>query len=95
MIHHRKDLPSFDPKKLRLPRSPRVLELHAQRYTAAGDDEWLNVWVVVDALTPVQRKDFAWTIPIQTAILRELARQDDERFPVLFFRERADWKGIG
>lgn len=93
MIHRRKDLPIFDPKKMRLPSTPRVLELVAQRYTAPGEEEWLNVWVVLDALTRQQQADFSWTIPIRAAIRRELARQDDERFPVLRLRLKSEWKG--
>lgn len=93
MIHRRKDLPILDPRKMRLPRDPRVLELVAERYTAPGEDEWLNVFVVVDALTAEQETDFSWTIPIRAAIRKELVRQDDERFPVLRLRLKSEWTG--
>ncbi len=93
MIRRRKDLPILDPKKLRLPKQPRVVELHVQPYEEPSGDESLSIYVVVDALLPEQRKDFAWTIPVRRAIVRELERLDDDRLPVLFIRLKSEWKG--
>ena len=90
MIHRKQESPTFDPKALRLPSSPKIVELRGESMSGSNGEEALRVWVVVESLTKKQRTDYGWTLPIRRAICRELDRMQDERLPVLFVRLKSD-----
>src|SRR5215207_5422043 len=57
----------LDPATLRLPKSPRVLEIRHEPYTDWAGDEALRVWVVLSDDTSEAQRRWARIAPIDQA----------------------------
>lgn len=88
----------LDPKVLKLPDKPRVLEMrHAPYVDWVTGEELLRVWVIVPPKTPKAHLRGDGPSQIRFAITDALSAAGIDRFPLTYFVTHAeyDWESRG
>ena len=88
----------LDPKALKLPDEPRVLEIrHAPYVDWVTGEELLRVWIIIPPKTPKAHLRGEGRSKIRSAIIDALRAAGIDRFPLTYFVTRAeyDWEARG
>jgi hypothetical protein len=76
---------------LRLPKRPRVVDLHVEPYTAWDGEEALQLWVILDNATQGADRRWAKLEPIEREIRDVLRRAGVRLWPYITCRTRSEF----
>jgi hypothetical protein len=80
------------PRKLRFPRTPRVVDVQYKPYVDSTGDEALRVTVVLADNTTEEQRTWRRIAPIEQAIFRALRRHGVELWPYVRFQTQSEMK---